>query len=281
MVYTQRKRKFKCDSNPILPPTFSSIYYFDPSNVPPIAMKMTHHGPQMNRHYPPPFMTGGGGGGGGHPSNRRRPERSNNSSGSSNRGPCEENVLVGNNKSEKGGSSSNTGSIDVIPEDQFQGNCTPTDVDAVASANNSGSAAVPSEEGSHYTKGGELLICLISFLRSNRHTLSLLLLRGLAETPSPEEDLEDCSDKGGVGVGVEVEEREDHLLEQQEQQQQEQQLEEEAEVNNNVERIFVPEHKHQATSPSHPMATQQSEEYVVVAATASDTEVIQRSLHRR
>lgn len=42
----------------------------------------------------------------------------------------------------------------------------------------------------------------------------------------------------------------------------------------NVERIFVPEHKNQATSPSHPLA--QPEEYVVVAAAAaaSDAEVI-------
>lgn len=48
----------------------------------------------------------------------------------------------------------------------------------------------------------------------------------------------------------------------------EEKLNEGAEVDN-VERIFVPEHKNQATSPSYPMA--QSEEFV--AATASDGEV--------
>lgn len=49
-----------------------------------------------------------------------------------------------------------------------------------------------------------------------------------------------------------------------------------------VERIYIPEHKHQATSPGHPMAQSQEveEEYVpvgeaeeVVAAVNSDTEV--------
>lgn len=113
-------------------------------------MKMTPHG-QMNRHYPPPFMTGGGGGssssgggGGGHPSNRRRTER--------NKGPGEEMGSVGSKEK----SISNTGSIDVIPEDQLQANCAPTDVNATAA--NSGSA-VPSEEGSQYTKGGEQERC--------------------------------------------------------------------------------------------------------------------------
>lgn len=102
-------------------------------------MKMGHHG-HMNRHYPPPFMSGIGGGGG-HPSGgRRRPDR--------NKGTAEEMVVC----REK--SSSNAGSIDVIPEDQFHGNCMPTEVNA-ASTNNSGSA-VPSEEGSHYTKGGRI-----------------------------------------------------------------------------------------------------------------------------
>lgn len=123
------------------PSSFSSIYYFDPSNVPSIAMKMTHHG-QINRHYPPPFM----GGGGGHASNRRRNDRS--------KGPAEENISttapkVGNNEKN---SSSNTGSIDVIPEDhQFQGGSPPTEENEAA---NSGSAA-PFEDGSQYTKGGE------------------------------------------------------------------------------------------------------------------------------
>lgn len=122
----------------------SSIYYFDPSNVSPIAMKMTHHG-HMGRHYPPPFMTGpgggggmgvGGGGGGGYPPSggRRKTERN----------KAEENVPMSREKS-----SSNTGSIDVIPEDQFHGSCTPTE--ANVAANN----VVPSDKGSHYTKGGE------------------------------------------------------------------------------------------------------------------------------
>lgn len=41
-----------------------------------------------------------------------------------------------------------------------------------------------------------------------------------------------------------------------------------------VERIFVPEHKNQATSPGHPMAQQDQdvEEYAVVTA-ASEVEV--------
>lgn len=72
-----------------------------------------------------------------------------------------------------------------------------------------------------------------------------------AETPSPE-DLEDTSDKGGM-ISVEaVDDIEEDLME------------------DNVERIFVPEHKNQATSPSHPMA-EQCEEFVVAAA--SDSEV--------
>lgn len=83
---------------------------------------------------------GGGGGGGGHPSNRRRTER--------NKGPGEEIGSVGNKEK----SISHTGSIDVIPEDQLQANCAPTDINVTSA--NSGSA-VPSEEGSQYTKGGE------------------------------------------------------------------------------------------------------------------------------
>lgn len=68
------------------------------------------------------------------------------------------------------------------------------------------------------------------------------------ETTSPE-DLGDTSDKGGV-----VQEEEE-LLE------------------DNMERIFVPEHKNQATSPSHPMAHPEEEYAVVVQQTAADIEV--------
>lgn len=47
-------------------------------------------------------------------------------------------------------------------------------------------------------------------------------------------------------------------------------------MEDHVERIFVPEHKNQATSPGHPMAQQEQdvevEEYAVVTA-ASEVEV--------
>lgn len=100
-----------------------------------MAMKMTHHG-HMSRYYPPPFMghnSSGSGGGGGHASGRRRTER--------NKGPAEENKEKGNNLS-------TSGSIDVIPEDQFQGSCTPTEEKTV-------DLTMPSEERSQNTKAGE------------------------------------------------------------------------------------------------------------------------------
>lgn len=134
-------------------------------------MKMAHHG-HMNRHYPPPFMSGigGSGGGGGHPSGgRRRPDR--------NKGPSEE-VAVCREKS-----SSNSASIDVIPEDQFHGNCMPTEVN-VTSTNNSGSA-VPSEEGSHYTKRGRFrflrfLFIVVNVIVTSQKRLVPMILKILA-----------------------------------------------------------------------------------------------------
>lgn len=81
----------------------------------------------------------------------------------------------------------------------------------------------------------------------------------LAETSSPD-DLEDTSDKVYVSGGVD-----DEVAQEGE--------EEPEQLVDNVERIFVPEHKNQATSPSHPLA--QPEEFVeaAAAAAASDAEV--------
>lgn len=111
-------------------------------------MKMTHHGHNLNRHYPHPFMGGGGatGAGGRDGGHRRRTERS--------KGPGEDSGTPSLGNKEK--SSSNTGSIDVIPEDQqFQGSCPPSEANLALASTNSGSAVPSEEEGSHYTKGGE------------------------------------------------------------------------------------------------------------------------------
>lgn len=84
----------------------------------------------------------------------------------------------------------------------------------------------------------------------------------LLETPSPD-DLEDTSDKVVVlgedvmNEGGDGDEEPQHHLEV-----------------DNVERIFVPEHKNQATSPSHPMAQQQQQQQPhVMQQAASDAEV--------
>lgn len=110
-------------------------------------MKMTHHG-QMNRHYPPPFMGGGGGNGArqDHPTHRRRTERSKGMGG-------EDSISSQSSGKEK--NSSNTGSIDVIPEDQFQvtgeqeARAVPSEEVDVEGA------GVDGEGESHYSQGGE------------------------------------------------------------------------------------------------------------------------------
>ena len=92
-------------------------------------------------------MGGPGGGGGqvGAPSNRRRTERHSHRGGGG--GGGEDNVLSPSQLSNK--EKSSTTSIDVIPEDhQFQPSCSTPSAER-------GGVAVPSEEGSHYTKGGE------------------------------------------------------------------------------------------------------------------------------
>lgn len=82
-------------------------------------------------------MQGMGHGGGGNGSNRRRSDRKG----------APDDMLT---SKEKG---SSTGNIDVIPEDQFHGGCQAAEVNLTSI--NSGNL-VPSEDGSHYTKGGNI-----------------------------------------------------------------------------------------------------------------------------